>query len=83
MQLKTWLQSSQDPTQVAKSVEGVILSLSAVIVLVATQFFHIQLSANDVITLATELGATAGAMMTIFGLIRKVVIFFGTKSVVQ
>lgn len=75
--LSTWLQSSQDPTQVANKVKGVILFLSSTIILLVGVFFHIQLSANDILTLATEIGAVAGAIWTIYGSILHLVTWFG------
>lgn len=77
-QLKAWLQSSQDPTQVSNTVKGAVLSASALIILVAAQVFHVQLSANDVISLATEIGALAGFLWFLYGLIFKGVIYAGT-----
>lgn len=60
--------SSQNPEEIANSVKGIILALSSVIILVAQQFFHITLSANDVISFATEASLGAGAVWTIYGL---------------
>ena len=80
MELKAWLASSQDPTQVSNTVKGAVLSISALIVFGATQIFHIQLSASDVTTLATELGTLAGVVWFFYGLIFKGVMYAGTKS---
>lgn len=77
-ELKSWLQSSQDPTQVANKVKGLILLGSSAIILFASIFFHITLSANDVVSLATEFGATAGAIWTIYGTILHIVTWIGT-----
>lgn len=65
----TWAASSnpETPEEISNRVKGIVLALSSVIILVAAQFFHITLSASDVITLAGELGAVAGAAMTIYG----------------
>lgn len=76
--LKNWLASSADPTQVSNTVRGFVLSASAVIIFVAAQFFHIQLSANDIISLGTELGALAGAVWFFYGLLMKGVIKVGS-----
>ncbi len=67
------LTSSQNPEEIATRVKGIGLALSSVIIFVAAQFFHITLSANDIITLSSELGAVAGAIMTIYGAIMWVV----------
>lgn len=59
--------SSQNPDQIATRVKGIVLALSSIIILVAGQLFHITLSANDVVSYATELGAVAGAVTTLYG----------------
>lgn len=71
--------SSQDPTEIANTVKGIVLALSSVIVFTVAQFMHITLSANDVMSLATDLGTAAGAVWTVYGLILKLVVFFGKK----
>lgn len=76
--LSSWLQSSQDSTQVANKVKGVILFLSSTIILLVGVFFHIQLSASDILTLASELGAVAGAIWTIYGSILHLVTWWSS-----
>lgn len=76
--LAGWLQSQADPSTVSNTVRGAILALSSIIILVATQIFHIQLSANDVISLATEVGALAGSTWFLYGLIFKGTVKMGT-----
>lgn len=65
--LPKWLQSSVDPTEISNRVKGAVLACSSVIILVVTQIFHIGLTGNDVISLATEAGTVAGAIWTVFG----------------
>lgn len=77
-ELKGWLQSSQDPTQVANKVKGLILMASALIILVAGQVFHITLTANDMVSLATEIGTIAGAVWTIYGCLLHLTTWLGT-----
>lgn len=77
-QLKGWLQSSQDPSEVANKVKGAILLCSSLIILLATQLIHIQLNANDVITLATEGGTCAGAIWAIYGSVLHLITWWGT-----
>ena len=79
-ELRGWLQSSQDPTAVANKVKGTILAASAVLIFVAAQFFHITLTANDVVSLATEIGTVVGAMWAIYGAILHIVTWLGTKK---
>lgn len=78
--LKSWLQSSADPQTVSNTVRGAILGVSALIILVAAQLFHITLSANDVISLATEIGALAGSVWFLYGLLFKGVVKMGTVT---
>lgn len=79
-ELKGWLQSSQDPTQVANKVKGLILMASALVILVAGQVFHITLTANDMVSLATEIGTIAGAVWAIYGCILNLVTWLGKKQ---
>lgn len=76
--LKGWLQSSTDPSTVSNTIRGAILGASAFIIFAAAQLFHVTLSANDVISLATELGTLAGSIWFFYGLITKGVIAAGT-----
>lgn len=76
--LKGWLASSTDPTTVSNTVRGAVLAASAFIIFAAGQFFHVTLSANDVISLATEAGTLAGAMWFFYGLLMKGVVAMGS-----
>lgn len=76
--LKGWLQSSADPTTVSNTVRGAVLAASGVIIFAATQFLHITLSANDVVSLATELGTLAGTLWFFYGLLMKGVVKMGS-----
>lgn len=77
-QLRTWLQSSQDPTVVANKVKGIILAASSILIFLAAQVFHMTLTANDIIMLATELGTIAGAVWTIYGVILNLITWAGS-----
>lgn len=76
--LKTWLQSSHNPSEVSNTIKGLVLGASALIIFIAAQFFHVQLTANDVIALGTEAGALAGGMWFLYGLIFKGVMYVGS-----
>lgn len=76
--LKSWLASSQDPTQVSNTVKGIVLGASSLIVLIGSQLFHIQLTADNVATLATEVGTLAGVIWFFYGLIFKGVMVAGS-----
>jgi hypothetical protein len=77
-QLQNWLSSSQDSTQVANKAKGVILFASSFIIMGAAYLFHITLSASDIVTLATEIGATAGAVWTVYGVVLNIITWVGT-----
>lgn len=68
--------SSQNPEEIANSVKGFILALSSIIILLAGQFFHITLTANDIISLASEAGSVAGAVWLLYGVGLKVLAYF-------
>lgn len=76
-ELQPWLQSSQDPGEVANKVKGAILAMSALIIGIAATVFHITLSANDIISLASGIGVIAGAVWFIYGFILHGVTYFG------
>ncbi len=61
------LTSSQDPNEIAQKVKGSILMFSSLIIFVAAQFFGLHLTANDVLSLATEISGVAGAIWVIYG----------------
>lgn len=77
-ELRAFLQSSQDPTAIANKVKGAILAASFLVIFLAGNLLHITLTANDVLTLATELGSLAGAAWTIYGCILHLVTWLGT-----
>lgn len=70
--------SSQDPSEIANKVKGLILACSSIIIVVAAGLFHVTLSANDVITLATESSGVVGAVWCIYGCILHLVTWIGT-----
>ena len=74
------LASSQDPSQVANKVKGVILALSSIIIYVASQVFGLQLTASDVATLATQVSAVAGAIWMVYGAVLHLVTWLGTVT---
>jgi uncharacterized membrane protein YqgA involved in biofilm formation len=74
------LTSSTNPEELADRVKGIILASSSIIIFFAAQFFHIQLSANDIVSLSTEAGALIGAIWTIYGAIKAVVAYFSKTA---
>ncbi len=78
MKYAGWLQSSTDPETISNTVRGGILTASGLIIFFAAQFFHISLNANDIISLATEVGTLAGLVWAGYGAIMKLVVWLGT-----
>lgn len=77
-QLSPIIASSQDSSQIANKIKGAILAVSSLLIMGAALVFHITLSANDIITLSTEIGTIAGAVWAIYGCILHLVTWFGT-----
>ena len=76
--LAGWAASSQDPAEVSNKIRGTILALSSVIIFLAAQFFQITLTANDIVTLATQIGAIAGLVWGIYGAFLQLVTWLAT-----
>lgn len=76
--LANWLSSSSDPTQISNTVRGAVLSASALIVFFAAKFFGLQLGAQDVVALATQVGALAGVVWFFYGLLLKGTVKLGS-----
>lgn len=72
--------SSQNPTEIANRVKGATLALSSVIIFLASHFFGIVLTANDVVSLATQLSGVAGAVWVIYGFILSAIAYFTKKA---
>ena len=71
------LSSSADPSKIAATVSGLILSVSSLIIFGAMQFFGVTLIDAQISLFATNAGLAAGALWTLYGLIRK---FMGWMS---
>ena len=82
MKYRGILASSSDPTgqTLSVTVQGIIIGLSSVIVFMGATFFHVQIQAADISTLATEVGTLIGAVVVIYGLVRKVINAVGTTT---
>ena len=73
------LSSSVDGTQVANTVRGVILSLSAVVIMVAG-LAGVPLADSQVAEAASAIGLAAGSLWTLYGLILRVVVYFAEQK---
>lgn len=67
------LSSSSDPQQLAATVSGLILTFSALIIVLA-QKLGFPLTQNAVASFAEQSGLAVGALWTMYGIVRKIVI---------
>ena len=75
MKYKGIFASSSDATgqTLSSTVQGLVMVLSAIVPILALQFFHVTVTASDVSSLVTEVATLIGIIMTIRGLILKVI----------
>ena len=71
--------SSVNAEDISNRVKGFTLAMSSIIILVAVKLFGIQLQAQDVASLASELGAVSGAVWVIYGFGMKAWSYFFKK----
>lgn len=67
--------SSEDPSKLGDTVRGLIISLSAVLIFVASHF-NVTLDQSQVVEIATVLGGAVGAIWTLYGLVKKLIVKF-------
>ena len=77
------LSSSQDPSQLANKVKGIVVGLSSVIIYLASQFFNIQLSADNIVELGTQLGAVVGGVWAVYGAVLHLIAWFYDRKGIQ
>ncbi len=63
------LRSSIDPTKLSSTIKGVIISLSSVVIMVASVAFHTTLDTNQVAAFADQAAQTVSAVGIAFGMI--------------
>lgn len=82
MKYKGILASSSDPTgqTLSATVQGLIVVLSAIVPMLAMQYFHVVVTANDVSSLVTEVVSLVGIVLTIRGGILKILNTVGTTA---
>jgi hypothetical protein len=70
--------SSVDSSNLGATVTGLIITFSAIIIAIASHF-NVPLSNTDVASFAQELGLVIGTIYTLFGLVRKLVVWVHDK----
>lgn len=72
------LSSSTDPAKLAKTVEGVIVTASALIIYAAA-WLGFPLIDNQVSAFATQAGLAVGSLTFLFGVLRKIVVVVSAR----
>ena len=78
--LPAYMTSSVDPAKVSSRISGAVIASSSIIIFLAAQLLNIKLNPEDVISLATQIGAVAGAIVTVKGIIIWIMTKFGKKA---
>lgn len=69
--------SSTNPTQVANTIKGFILSISTLVVFAGAHLFGISLTPDNIAALGEDIGMIAGAVWFVYGLLHKGVAVLG------
>lgn len=77
--LKGWAQSSVDPKKLSTTITGAIIAFSGIIIGIF-KYFGVEIGSDEISVFASQLGIGVGAVWTIAGLVRKVVMRFGTEK---
>jgi capsular polysaccharide biosynthesis protein len=65
--LGAWAASSSNPEEVSNRIKGIVVALSGLIIFAAAQFFNVQLTAQDVVELGTQLSVLGGLVFSLYG----------------
>lgn len=74
------LSSSTNPQELAATVNGAILAVSSIILYVGTNLVGIDITQGDITSFAAAIGAVAGGVWTVYGLLRKLVVMLAEKK---
>lgn len=74
------LTSSSNPEELADTVKGLILSFSVVIIYGVKYFFNIDIGSGQVTEFAVVMGGAIGALWTLYGLLKKIVVAVSEKK---
>lgn len=72
------LSSSDDPQKLADTVKGLILTFSAIIMVVGTKL-GLPLTENSIAVFAEQIGLAAGSLWFLYGLVKKAVVKFSQR----
>lgn len=80
MKYKGILASSSDPSgeTLSKTIEGIIVGASSLIVFLGTQVLGIPILSTDIGAIASAAGVVVGGIVTIYGVIKKILNRVGT-----
>lgn len=79
MKYRGILASSSNPEELSKTIDGIVVGASSLIMFVGLNFFHVSIVQADVTTFAASLSAVVGGVMAIRGLILKIINTFGKQ----
>lgn len=70
------LTSSQNPEEIANKVKGAVLTVSSIVIFVLARFFQVEISVEDMTSLAGALGSLSGLIWMIYGSILHLIAWF-------
>jgi len=73
--MNKYIASSVNPNQLSTTISGLIITLSSLIILGASHF-GVSLGTEEISTIATQAGIAIGAITTLYGAIRKILVAF-------
>ena len=72
------LSSSEDPSRLADTVKGAILTVSAIIMVIGSKL-GVPLTENAIAMFAEQVGLAAGSLWFLYGLVKKIAVKFSKK----
>lgn len=74
IKLGAWYTSSADPEKLGKSITGLLVGLSTVILILA-KHYNLPLTEGDYFNAAQQVGAAISALLVAYGLVQKLFLF--------
>jgi hypothetical protein len=59
--------SSTNPEEISNRIKGITLAASSIIIFLLGHYFNIVLTPDDMIAVASQVGAVGGAIWTVYG----------------
>ncbi len=74
------LTSSQDSEKLQTRIKGIVIGCSSIIIYAAAKWFNIELTTDNIVELATQIGMITGAITTVYGAILAIIAHFAEKE---